>query len=61
VDLTAFIDCPSCSNPYEGQWHIDVIDIEQLDAAPEAEQACPACGEVSVETYPGWTEFGGAG
>lgn len=58
--LTALVDCPSCEVTFEGQWVDSSMDIEQMDGPPVAEQAC-TCGEVFEETYPGWSEYGGAG
>lgn len=58
--LTALIDCPS-GHWFEGQWADDSMDIEQMDGAPEAKQACPECDLEFIAVYPGWTEFGGAG
>jgi hypothetical protein len=60
VTFTAIIDCPS-GHWFEGQWHVDLIDVEQMDAAPEAEQFCPECECTFWAVYPGWVTFGEAG
>jgi hypothetical protein len=60
--LRARLDCDECGETFEGEWPVDVLDIQQLEAAPVDDQTCPACGYVHPETeYPGWTFFGEAG
>lgn len=61
MDFTALVECPSCDITFEGHWHDDSMDPEQMDGPPSGEQECPECGEVTVIEYPGWSVFGEAG
>ncbi len=61
VTVTALVDCEACGATYEASW-FDVADTAQdMDGAPTREMACPNCGHVQTETYPGWVNRTEAG
>jgi C4-type Zn-finger protein len=57
VVFTANLDCPKCEATFEGVWHDDSMDMEQVvDIAP-IQAVCPKCGHTWEAEYPGWTAF----
>lgn len=61
-EFTSIIECPWCCQEFEGCWEADLIDLQQMEAAPQADQECPRCRKVRKSVaYPGWTFFGEAG
>jgi hypothetical protein len=61
MDFTSTVECPACGAEFEGAWHDDSMDAEQLDAPPVAGLECPACHVVSLQEYPGWAFMSEAG
>jgi len=58
----SILECQWCTREFEGTWAVDLIDLQQMEAAPEADQECPHCSRVSKAVeYPGWSFFGEAG
>lgn len=60
VKLTAIVECPSCGTEFEGEWTDDSDTLQDMAEAPTQMQTCE-CGKQFEETYPGWTEWSGAG
>lgn len=60
-EFTARLDCEVCGEMFDGTWREDLADVEQLDAAPVADQECPNGHVTEAVEYPGWTFFGEAG
>jgi hypothetical protein len=54
VVLTALIDCGACGVTYDGRWEDNSASVQDMAEPPEAEQACPGCGNVQLEVFPGW-------
>ena len=62
MEFSAIIDCSKCGTSFHAEWVTDLIDRQQLDEAPVADQQCPACQHVMIAVpYPGWAIFGEAG
>ncbi len=59
--FAAVIECKGCEREFEAVWTDSSVDIEQLVAAPVAEQECPWCGVKADYEYPGFVNFGDAG
>lgn len=61
-EFTSLLECQWCGHEFEGRWSAELIDLQQMETAPQADQECPWCNRVhkAVE-YPGWTFFGEAG
>ena len=61
-EFTSIIECQWCGCEFEGKWAVELIDLQQMEAAPQADQQCPRCQRVHKSAeYPGWTFFGEAG
>lgn len=59
-EFNAIVAC-SCGTSFEGSWVVELMDLQQLEEPPCADQECPACHYVmQTMPYPGWTFFGEA-
>lgn len=53
--LHGLVDCAGCGETFPGRWVEASDTVQDMDEPPRQDQACPGCGHVQAETWPGWT------